>query len=46
VITSPRHVKRLLLALEENIRRYEQKFGPIDPGPKGAASVDELGRYH
>lgn len=29
VVTSPEHVKRIVLALEENIRRYEEKFGEI-----------------
>jgi DNA-directed RNA polymerase subunit F len=29
VITSPEHVKRILKAIEENIGRYEQAFGPI-----------------
>ena len=32
VITSPKHVKRLLLALEDNLKKYEQQFGPIDVG--------------
>ena len=30
IITSPAHTKRLLLALEENVRRYEDRFGKID----------------
>lgn len=30
VITSPKHVKRLVLALQENLRRYEQRFGTIE----------------
>jgi len=30
VITSPEHVKRIVRALEENIRRYEAKFGAIE----------------
>lgn len=30
VITSPKHAKRLLAALAENIRQFEQKFGPIE----------------
>jgi len=46
VITSPRHARRLLLALEENIRKYERKFGPIDPGPKGASTTEQVGNYH
>jgi hypothetical protein len=30
VISSPRHAKRLLRALEVNIRRYEERFGRIE----------------
>ncbi|MDG2307383.1 MAG: DUF3467 domain-containing protein [Candidatus Binatia bacterium] len=30
VIASPGHTKRLLRALEENVRRYEAQFGPIE----------------
>jgi hypothetical protein len=29
VITSPPHMKRVLAALEDNIRKYEAQFGPI-----------------
>lgn len=29
VIMAPEHAKRLMLALQENIGRYEQEFGPI-----------------
>ena len=29
VITTPEHMKRILKALEENISRYEETFGPI-----------------
>ncbi len=29
VITTPEHMKRILKAIEENIGRYEQTFGPI-----------------
>ena len=35
IITSPRHMKRLMLAMQDNLAKYEQKFGPIevaDPG--------------
>ncbi len=32
VITSPQHAKRFLLAMQENLRRYEERFGPIDLG--------------
>ncbi len=29
VITTPEHMRRILKAIEENIGRYEQAFGPI-----------------
>ena len=29
VITSPSHAKRFALALQDNIRKYEEKFGEI-----------------
>ncbi len=37
LISSPKHTKRLLTALQENIRRYEERNGPIDlSGPNPA----------
>jgi hypothetical protein len=30
VISSPRHTKRLLHALQKNLERYEERFGVID----------------
>jgi hypothetical protein len=30
VITSPEHAKRILRALQENLRRYEESFGMIE----------------
>ena len=30
VIMSPGHVKRVLAALQENVRRYEDKFGTFE----------------
>lgn len=32
IISSPRHTKRLLRALEKNIERFEDRFGEIDIG--------------
>lgn len=32
VISSPRHTKRLLLALQKNLERYEERFGTIETG--------------
>ena len=44
VITSPRHAKRLLLALQENVARYEAAFGPIVPAVQQVAEPE--GHYH
>lgn len=33
VISSPRHTKRLLLALQKNLERYEERFGRVELGP-------------
>jgi hypothetical protein len=30
VLSSPRHTKRLLLALQKNVERYEARFGVLD----------------
>jgi hypothetical protein len=30
IINSPRHMKRFLLALQENVSKYEAQFGRID----------------
>lgn len=29
VVTSPQHAKRFLMALADNIQKFEEKFGPI-----------------
>jgi hypothetical protein len=31
LIVSPAHAKRFMEALESNVRRYEEEFGPIVP---------------
>ncbi len=37
MISSPKHTKRLMFALQENLRRYEERFGQIDlSGPNPA----------
>jgi len=33
VITSPRHLKRLIGALQDNLAKYEAKFGAVDMAP-------------
>ncbi len=40
IITSPRHTKRLLDALRENLARYEARFGTIDVS--GPVSPEEF----
>lgn len=32
IITSPRHMKRLALAIQDNVAKYEAKFGTIEAG--------------
>ncbi|OGQ92212.1 MAG: hypothetical protein A2289_26120 [Deltaproteobacteria bacterium RIFOXYA12_FULL_58_15] len=37
IISSPKHTKRLLNALQENMRRYEERFGTVElSGPNPA----------
>ena len=44
IITSPRHAKRMLLALQENLAHYEKSYGPIEPA---ISRVDEPeSHYH
>lgn len=38
IISSPRHAKRLLAALQENIARHEARFGPVD----GSGSTEPM----
>jgi len=37
VVTSPVHAKRFLAALQENVAKYEARFGPINAGAPAAA---------
>ena len=32
IIMTPEHAKRLMLALQDNIQKYESQFGPINFG--------------
>ena len=41
VIISPGHMKRIILALQENLRRYETQFGPIVQAPEPPARIPE-----
>ena len=40
LILSPRHTKRLLMALQDNLDRYEDRFGEIEL--KGPNPADQL----
>ena len=44
IITSPRHAKRMLLALQENVANYERLFGVIEPAMQRVEETD--GHYH
>lgn len=37
ILTNPGHLKRMIKALEENMKKYEEKFGEIEiaKGPAG-----------
>lgn len=35
IISSPKHAKRLLMALQDNLARYEARFGNVDIGDVG-----------
>lgn len=39
VIMSPRHLKKMIKALEENIKRYEGQFGEVEPAKEPEASL-------
>lgn len=44
IILSPRHAKRLLMALQENLERYERAFGEIPLEPRREAP--KVAPYH
>lgn len=33
IITSPGHIKRIIRALHENLRKYEERFGAVEEAP-------------
>ena len=39
IISSPRHTKRLLRALQKNLERFEERFGEVDVGEPGEDPV-------
>lgn len=45
IIMSPNHAKRLLAALNDNLKKYEQQYGTIvEPAADGTVPYDILGK--
>lgn len=45
IIMNPIHAKRLLAALNDNLKKFEQQFGPIvEPRADGTVPYDILGK--
>ena len=45
IVTSPAHIKRLMAALQDNIRRYEERFGEIKVSSQ-PREEKKIGFYH
>jgi hypothetical protein len=43
IVSSPVHLKRLLWALQDNVSKYEERFGEIPAGPKQGDAASEQG---
>ena|SRR6056297_213197 len=43
VIMSPGHVKRLIKALQENVKKYEEQFGEVEEADGTDVSGQEVG---
>lgn len=43
IIMNPEHAKRLLMALGDNVSKYESQFGPIDFGESSPAASFPIG---
>lgn len=41
IISSPSHMKRFLTAVQENVRKYEERFGTIEAGSPQARDLEE-----
>lgn len=46
IVMTPDHAKRLLNALNDNIMKYENQFGPIDLGPMRPGSTFNLADFN
>ena len=45
ILTNPAHMKRLMMALQDNIARYEARFGPIRLSPEQTPNA-KVGFFH
>lgn len=46
IITNPGHFKRMLAAMSDNLKRYEEKFGVIDsPKPEPIQPASESSKF-
>lgn len=46
VITSPEHFKRIVAALSDNLKKYEEKYGVIDsPKPETSHASSESAKF-
>jgi Protein of unknown function (DUF3467) len=43
IIVSPEHAKRLAIAIQDNVRKYEEKFGTID---EAKTQIPNIGFQH
>ena len=43
VIMAPEHVKRLIMALQENVHKYESEFGKIELQQQGPRTIAPFG---
>jgi hypothetical protein len=43
LIMTPQHTKRLMLALQDNVRKFENNFGEIDLGPMEHGPMGPIG---
>ncbi len=45
IIMTPEHAKRLLMALQDNIQKYESQFGPISIGSNQPGNTFPMGGF-
>ena len=43
IITSPKHMKRLVAAMQDNLAKFEAKYGVIEPATRASRCIDARG---